>query len=127
MHSFEDLKVWKVSREFRKRISEFAKILPDSENYNLKSQLVRSSRSITANIAEGFGRFHFQENIQFCRISRGSLFETLDHLTCCLDEGYINEEKFKNYKNEFDQVLKLLNSYIKYLNNAKQEKTNPNN
>jgi four helix bundle protein len=60
--------------------------LPEAEKYNLTNQIIRSSRSVTANIAEGFGRYHFQENIQFCRQARGSLVETLDHLYCCLDE-----------------------------------------
>ena len=50
-------------------------------------QLIRATRSITANIAEGHGRYHFQENIQFCRQARGSLTETLDHLICAQDEN----------------------------------------
>jgi len=51
----------------------------------------RASRSVNHNIAEGYGRFPFQENIQFCRIARGSLFETLDHGIIALDEGYISK------------------------------------
>ncbi|MFN4235088.1 MAG: four helix bundle protein [Bacteroidia bacterium] len=92
--SLEELEVWQKTRELRKDISILAKKLPDSERYKLVNQIIRSSRSVTANIAEGFGWFHYQENIQFCRQARGSLIETLDHLYCCLDEGYIDSEKF---------------------------------
>ena len=82
-----DLEIWKKSRVFRKDISALAKSFPDFEKYKLVDQIIRSSRSITANIAEGHGRFHYQENIQFCRTARGSLHETFDHLTVALDEN----------------------------------------
>jgi len=75
-------------------ISKLAEGFPEHEKFSLTAQIKRSSRSITANIAEGYGRFHYKETIQFFRQSRGSLFETLDHLTTAIDEGYINEEEF---------------------------------
>ena len=82
---FYDLPVYKNCRSFRMKISKIA-LFPKSDEYGLKAQLLNSSRSITANIAEGFGRFHHQENIQFCRQSRGSLTETMDHLITAFDE-----------------------------------------
>ena len=119
LNSFEELEVWKKSRELRVNISELLKKFPDKEKYRLTDQLIRSSRSVTANIAEGFGRFHYQENIQFCRQARGSLFELIDHLICSYDENYINEETYLSIKTKIDLVLKLLNGYINYLKNAK--------
>lgn len=86
MQSFEDLLVWKKCRALRVSISNFCKTFPKNEEYRLKDQLIRSSRSITANIAEGYGRFHFRENIQYCRQASGSLYEVIDHLNCALDE-----------------------------------------
>jgi four helix bundle protein len=77
MNSFEELEVWKASQELRNSIWELTKTFPKEERYRLSDQLIRASRSVFANIAEGFGRFHFQENIQFCRQARGSLFEIL--------------------------------------------------
>lgn len=75
-HHFYELPVYKSCREFRKMISVIiTQYLPKPEDYSLKAQLLRSSRSVTTNIAEGFGRFHHQENIQFCRQARGSLTE----------------------------------------------------
>jgi four helix bundle protein len=72
---FYDLPVYKTCRAFRKKISTIARQFPKSEEYLLKAQSLDSGRSITANIAEGFGRYHYQENIQFSRQSRGSLDE----------------------------------------------------
>lgn len=89
-NSFEDLEVSKECRKFRKSISILAKTFPIEEKYRLIDQIIRSSRSVTANIAEGDGRFHYQENTQFCRDARGSLKETLDHLICAFDEEYIS-------------------------------------
>lgn len=73
--SFEDLHCWQVGRELRNEVKVLIKRFPDHEKYELVSQMRRASRSVTHNIAEGYGRFHYQENIQFCRISRGSLHE----------------------------------------------------
>ncbi len=91
--TFEDLEIWRLARNFRKGISAMVRTFPVDEKYRLTDQLIRASRSVTANIAEGYGRFHYQENIQFCRQSRGSLFEIVDHLTVALDQGYITDWK----------------------------------
>jgi len=90
-----DLEIWKKSRSFRNEIAEVSKSFPDFEKFKLVDQIIRSSRSVTANIAEGHGRFHYQENIQFCRTARGSLLETFDHLTVALDEKYIFKGGFR--------------------------------
>ena len=97
LKSFEELNCWKEAVVLRKSLKVFLDSLPKSEEYRLKDQVTRCLRSVTNNIAEGFGRFHFQENIQFCRISRGSLFELKDHFIIALEEGYMNEEELKNH------------------------------
>src|SRR5260221_1251516 len=88
--SFEELDCYKACREFRVQVARFCRTLPTVEEYRLKDQLLRSARSITANIAEGFGRHHHQENLQYCRQARGSLAECLDHLNTALDERFID-------------------------------------
>lgn len=118
--NIENLDTWKVAGQSRMEISTMAKNLPAEEKYMLKNQIVRSSRSIAANIAEDFGRFHHQENIQFCRQARGSLIETLEHLICSYDEGYITDEKLKELRQIIEQCLFKINSYIKYLKTAKE-------
>ena len=119
MKSFEELDCWKLATELRRKISETVKSFPKTEQYRLVDQLTRASRSVTALIAEGYGRFHFQENIQFCRQARGSLHEVLDHLIVARDENYISEEQFSNLRIEINRCLSVLNGYINYLVKAK--------
>lgn len=116
-----DLEVWKKAIVFRNEISKLSKSFPIEEKYKLVDQIIRSSRSISANIAEGHGRFHFQENIQFCRTARGSLLETFDHLTVALDEGYLSEDNFIIYNAQYEELIKMLNGYITYLKKRKEE------
>ncbi|NVO11946.1 MAG: four helix bundle protein [Bacteroidales bacterium] len=122
LRTFEDLEVWKIGRQIRKEISILVKQFPVDEKYRLTDQMLRASRSVTNNIAEGYGRFHYQENIQFCRHSRGSLDELIDHLIVALDEEYISEEQFNQHKSNILQCIKVLNGYISYLKKAKEEK-----
>ncbi len=117
--TFEDLEIWQLARNFRKEISTLVKTFPSEEKYRLTDQMIRSSRSVTANIAEGYGRYHFQENIQFCRQSRGSLYEIIDHLTVALDEGYIKNVAFDDFKKKVFVIIRKLNGYIKYLESRK--------
>ena len=123
MKSFENLKVYCAAREFRKAISILCKELPVKEKYRLCDQLIRSSRSITTQIAEGFGRYHHQENIQFCRIARGSLTEVHDHLNIALDEKFIDVKVHRKLLNEKENIARLLNGYIRYLKEAKNKNT----
>jgi len=118
---FYESPVYKTCREFRKRISALVKTsFPKSETYQLATQVLSSSRSITANIAEGFGRFHHQENIQFCRQARGSLSETMEHIIVASDEEYISKDCLKEVNEAYKKCLKEINLYIKYLKTAKE-------
>ena len=120
-HSFEDVKAWQMAREFRKEIYRITKNFPKDEIYNLTSQIRRASISIHSNISEGYGRYNFQENIQFCRISRGSLNEVLDQLYAALDEKYILQEEFdKLYKLGRDTEI-AINCYIGFLKNQQKK------
>jgi four helix bundle protein len=118
-YSFEDLELYKAAREYRKKIFCLIKKLPPHERYNLESQMRRAATSLTNNIAEGHGRFHYQENIQFLRISRGSLEELLDDLNICLDEQYFPETEIKPLKIEGFELLQKINGYIAYLRSRK--------
>ncbi len=122
MNSFTELAVWQSARDLRISVSKLIKSFPSEEKFRLTDQIIRSSRSIATNIAEGFGRFNHQDNIRFCRISRGSLYETLDHLICAQDENYINDTEFNSHKEMAENCLKILNGYIAYLKRAKVEK-----
>ncbi|MFC1843857.1 four helix bundle protein [Thermodesulfobacteriota bacterium] len=117
--SFEDLECWKACTEVRRFITELIKKYPKDEKYALVDDMKRAARSTTHNLAEGFGRFHYQENIQFCRISRGSLYELVDQLITSLDDGYIKSEEYENGRKLISKALALLNGYINYLNRQK--------
>ncbi|WP_375447599.1 four helix bundle protein [uncultured Fibrella sp.] len=119
--NFTDLDVYKECRQYRIAVSSLVKThFPPDEKFRLSDQLLRSSRSVTANIAEGHGRHYYKENIQFCRISRASLSETLEHLITAFDEKYISDEQLIAYKAKVDMCGRLLNGYINFL--KKQQK-----
>lgn len=117
MRTFLDLECYKKCRELRIEIGLIAKALPEFEKYRLCDQMIRCSRSITNNIAEGFGRFHYKENAQFCRQSRGSLYELMDHLLIAEEEQYILRIKREELMSLIEVSGKLLNGYINYLVN----------
>ncbi len=126
LKSFEDLECWKACVEVRIYISVLIKNFPAFEKFDLISNMRRASRSITRNIAEGYGRYHFQENIQFCRQSRGSLFELTDDLITAKDDGYISNEEFNEARSKVEIALRLLNGYINYLDRAKRQQLTNN-
>lgn len=112
---FTDLEVWKKAREFKIEIEALTKKFPLEEKYRLTDQIIRSARSINANIAEGHGRFGYPDQIKFCVNARGSLNETLNHLIDAYDCHYISKEGLTVYKKRFNEVMKFLNGYINYL------------
>ena len=118
---FTDIEAWKQARELRLTLYELAKGLPVEKKYSLTSQILRVAVSCTANIAEGYGRFHYQENIQFCRISRGSMYEAQDHLITCIDNEYIDKEKYDKVWNISINAIKVLDGYIRYLKKKSKE------
>lgn len=92
---FTELEGYKKGRELRQSISILLKKFPKEERYELISQIKRSSRSVTANIAEGYGRNTYSDTRHFFIIARGSLTETMDYLTTAFDENYILKEELK--------------------------------
>lgn len=118
IRTFEDLDCWKASRDFRMFVSGLVKEFPKEETYQLVSQMRNASRSITHNIAEGYGRFHYLDNAKFVSNSRGSLFEVMDQLITANDEGYITTEDLEKGRELFENALRPLNGYIKYLQTA---------
>ena len=118
--TFETLEVWIKSRKTRNKISKLSKCFSPEEKYKTVDQMIRASRSVTANIAQGYGRYNYQENIEYCRQARGSLYEFIDHIYVALDENYIDNKIQRNIKLEILEVLGLLNGYLKYLSERKK-------
>jgi four helix bundle protein len=115
--TFEDLEVYKGAREFRKAMYAVTRRLPDFEKYELGSQIRRASVSLTNNMAEGHGRFHYPDQIRFFLHSRGSLEELVDDLNVCLDEKYLLRDEVTELKQQARGILLLINGYLRYLRN----------
>ena len=117
--TFEDLDVYQVARGFRKKMYAVTRPLPDFEKYDLGSQIRRTAVSLTNNIAEGHGRYHFADQVRFFLGSRGSLQELVDDLNICADENYLGSEEIETLKGEAWLVLGLINGYLRYLRDRK--------
>lgn len=117
--TFEDLEVYQVAREFRKKMYGVTRQLPAFEKFELASQIRRASVSLTNNIAEGHGRYHFADQVRFFLGSRGSLQELVDDLNVCDDEKYLEIDKVAELKSEAWRVLGLINGYLRYLRDRK--------
>src|SRR5438132_4614434 len=113
--TFEDLEVYKAAREFRKAMYVVTRRLPDFEKYDLASQIRRASVSLTNNMAEGHGRYHYPDQIRFFLHSRGSLEELVDDVNVCLDESYLSVDQGTQLKAQASAVLALTNGYLRYL------------
>jgi len=111
-----------LARNLRNEAYDIVKKLPDKEKYDLGSQMRKAAVSCTANIAEGYGRFHYQENIQFCRFSRGSIYEIQDHLITCLDNQYIKKMEYDAVFILSQNAIKVLDGYIRYLQRQQKNK-----
>jgi four helix bundle protein len=124
--TFEDLEVYQAAREFRKTMYDVTRRLPDFEKYELTSQIRRAAVSLTNNIAEGHGRFHYPDQIRFVLHSRGSLEELVDDLNVCLDENYVPPDQVAKLKEMALGVLALLNGYLRYLRKRSSSVREPN-
>ena len=122
----ESLQVWQQSMELAEKVCrELLPRFPGEEKWALSAQLRRSVQSVPANIAEGYGRYHYQENIRFCYIARGSLEETLSHLILAHRLGYLSDETIAACRQEIDKLRRMLNGYIAFLKRSKRGENEP--
>ena len=112
---YTDLDVWKEARRLVSGIYTLVKLFPEDEKYALISQLKRAAISVPSNIAEGVGRQHKNERIQFLYISRGSLYEIETQLLLAMDQGFISEVDLKESFEQITSCKKLIQGYINYL------------
>ena len=121
--TFEDLEVYQLARGFRRAMYRVAEKLPDTEKFGLANQIRRASVSLTNNIAEGHGRYHFLDQIKFMVQSRGSLEELLDDLNVCEDERYMVKSEIDGLKEGAWRVHKVINGYIRFLRSRTVDKS----
>lgn len=115
VRSFTELVAWQKAREVRRSILRLVRSWAIEEKFRLSDQIIRSSRGACANIAEGYGRSRGKDNIRFCRIAKGSLYETQDHLSAAYDEGFLDVSALKVHWSIVEEALRVINGYINYL------------
>lgn len=109
--SFEDLEVWQIGKEIVKEAYKIVKDFPQEESFGLVTQIKRASLSIPANIAEGFGRYHYLDKAKFYLNARGSLYELKSHFLIAQELGYLKRSQ------AVSNVFILIDSLSVKLNN----------
>lgn len=112
---FEDLKAWQLARQLVIECHKLADALPPHERYDLASQIRRSSKSVMANIAEGYGRYHYLDSLRFYYIARGSLNETISHVITAHDLRYISDQRYQALYDLGREDERTLNGYVNYV------------
>ena len=116
----ESLEIWRKAVEYAVNTCQnVIPLFPHEEKWALSSQLRRAVQSIPANIAEGYGRYNFQETIHFCYIARGSMAETKTYLVLAYQMGYIKEEIYLNFLDQLTDLGKMTHGYIAHLRKQK--------
>lgn len=121
MEGLNRLQVYENAQELANLV--YKKVLPElpaEEKFGLSNQIRRAAASIPANIAEGYGRYYYQESIRFCYISRGSLMELSSHIDLAGSQCFISDEITSLLKEKMDLLLKLIHGYVKYLKESKR-------
>ena len=115
--SFEQLIVWQKSAELAQAIYSITKSFPSSEKFSLTDQIQRSAVSVSANIAEGFGRSSISEKSHYYVIAYGSLLETKSHLLIANKIGYIDEADLDNTLSLILDIQKLITASRRSIRN----------
>jgi four helix bundle protein len=110
--SFEDLEVWKMAKDFVLKIYTLTSNFPKNEIYGITSQMKRAALSVPANIAEGFGRYHYLDKAKFYLNSRGSLFELKSFVLIAVDLNFIDSDKGRELIADIDQLGIKLNNLV---------------
>lgn len=113
---FTEMPVWQKANEVVEQVYAICSKLPRSEEYALSSQLKRAALSITANIAEAFGRSHSKDKINFYYYARGSAFEVRSHLIIAKDLKFFTQEDITQMDTACRDIVEALNKIIKGLN-----------
>jgi len=112
---FEDLECYKLALEVMAKIHAFSKTLPSDERFDLYSQIRRSSKGVTGNIGEAYGRYHYLDSLHYYSIARGELNETLSHLINAKVLNYIEQPEFEPLYNLIRQTEQALNGFMAYV------------
>jgi four helix bundle protein len=113
IQSFTDLNVWKEGHKLVLMVYRITKNFPREETYSLVDQMRRAVTSITANIAEGFGRQTYKEKLQYYYLAQGSLTELKNFILIAKDVGYVNKNDFESLVEQSNLTHQILQGFIK--------------
>jgi len=116
---FEDLECYQLALQVMREAYRVIQKLPPEEKYNLGFQMRGASTSVSFNIAEGYGRYHYLDCLRFYYIARGSLDETLSEFIACDALGYTKGE-LPGQRQLCHNALRALNGYIRYVRGQQQ-------
>jgi four helix bundle protein len=117
INSFKDLKVWQLSHKLSIEVSDLVKTFPKDEKYDLADQMRRSSRSVPSAIAEGFGRYHFNDKLTFYERGNASLLELKNHFDEAKENKYISDKEYRYYQKRMNEIGFLL---VRMMNNIRK-------
>lgn len=121
IEQFTDLEAWQEGHKLVLEIYKITKNFPKEEMFGIISQIRRSASSITANIAEGFGRFHYKDKQNFFYHARGSACETENFLVLAKDLGFLKEEDFDRVYMRLKSVERLLKGMIRSIEKVRMQ------
>ena len=124
--NFEDLQVFQLSEKLADKIWNIVLGWSQFEKDTVGKKIVRAVDSVGANIAEGSGRYNFQDNRRFIKIARGSLHETRYWLKRAYTRKLLTSEQVDKLRPIIDKLFPKLNAYLKYLDNASKNQKNTN-
>ncbi len=113
IHHFTHLIAWQKNHKNILKLYKLTKKFPKDELCGLISQIRRTASSITANIAEGYGRYHSKDRKRFYINARGSSTELQNHIILAYDLDYISEQEFNELKQEIFEGYKIICGLIK--------------
>ncbi|GLI54162.1 four helix bundle protein [Thermodesulfovibrio yellowstonii] len=120
--SFKDMPIWKEAMRIAEEIIKLTENLPKKEDYGFTSQIRNAALSISANIAEAFGRNHTFDKINFYYFARGSITETQSHLEYGKRVKYLSESSVKELDDKLSQLYSDINKIIKSMKNTNAKK-----
>lgn len=118
INSFEDLTCWQDAIELAIRIYKISQQFPSGEQFGITSQVRKASSSVSANIAEGFGRQGQKEKLQFYSVGYGSLLELKSFLYLCEKLGYISKEQLSELSDLITILQKKINALKRSIQNV---------
>jgi four helix bundle protein len=119
---FEKLWVWQKAHKLMQEIHRFCRTLPKDERFRLRDQIERSSSSVCDNIAEGYTTYYYKEKIKGFNIARREAGETQNHIRKLSGKGYLNPEQSQGWVEQYEEVIRGINGYIRYIRGKKDTK-----